>query len=74
MGLCPVWECKVNKNILFKPLHNVILGIKVINSKANPAGGKDNDCADNLPNNSDGFLENVYDCQDGEYQTDDVNE
>lgn len=51
----------------------MVLCIEVVNCQANPAGGEDENCANNLSNNADGLFEDVDDCQDGQYKTYDVN-
>ena len=70
---CPVWDCKGSKNFLLKPLYNVVLCVQVVNCQANPAGSEDKDCADDFSNDADGLLEDVDDCQDGQYKTYEVN-
>ena len=60
---------------LFKPGCQLVLGVEIIDGKANPAGCKHENCADNLSDERDGLLENVYhgeDCQDKTDKVDDL--
>jgi hypothetical protein len=57
---------------LFKPLRNVVLRVKVVDNQADPAGSQDDDGANHLADQGNGFFENVDDSKDGQDEADQV--
>jgi hypothetical protein len=58
---------------LLKPFGNVVLGPKEVDQSAHPVGRKNNYTANDFAHKSDGLLDDVDNCQYGQYFTDDVN-
>ena len=50
----------------------MVLGPEEIDRKAQPAGGKHYYTANDFAHKADGLLEDVDDCQDGQYETDEI--
>ena len=58
---------------LLKPFGNVVLGPEEIDGEADPAGSKHQYTADDFSHQRDGLLDDVDYCQNGQYQTDEIN-
>jgi hypothetical protein len=64
--------CRFTWTALFEPLGDMVLCPKEIDKETNPAGQEHDNGADDLTDSGDRFLENVENRQNGQNNTDDI--